>query len=325
MKGTGAGRVVRVAVAVLVAAAALVLVTLVRKGPDKPPAPAEVRVLHYNLCGAAAACPWNSGGSGPGTSVERVVKEAAALQPDLITLNEICATQYKALVAQLKDAGRRMYGTYASSQDNVPNCGPTGEFGTAVLSRGTIEPEGPDYRPFTRTGDETYTNAGRTVPVRRGLLCAPTRFAGKPLLACTAHTNAKAPEQLREIRDRLAEGSVARETPVLFAGDLNLQPNEPALGYLYAHGSGDDESAGRFLEGDETDRKWFSQGSTGGVVCTGSEPKRCRNGEPTADDRKIDYVFADTRHFSGGRSDARLFEESDHAMVTAVFTLRAVP
>ncbi|MDX2404417.1 endonuclease/exonuclease/phosphatase family protein [Streptomyces microflavus] len=322
MKSAGTGRAVRAATVVLVAAAALVLVTLARKGPEKPAAPAEVRVLHYNLCGAAAACPWNSGGSGPGTSVARVVGEASAFEPDLITLNEICATQYKALLEQLEDAGRRMHGTYASSQDNVPNCGPTGEFGTAVLSRGTIEAEGPDYRRFSSTGSETYTNGGRTVPVRRGLLCAPTRFAGKPLLACTAHTNAKAPEQLREIRDRLAEGPVPRETPVLLAGDLNLQPNEPALGFLYAHASGvGDRPTGRFLEGDETDRAWFSQGATGGVVCTGGEPERCRNGEPTAGERKIDYVFADTRHFSGGHSDARMFDESDHAMLTAVFTL----
>ncbi len=56
-------------------------------------------------------------------------------------------------------------------------------------------------------------------------------------------------------------------------------------------------------------------------MCTGSEPERCRNGEPTADDRKIDYAFADTRHFTGGHGDAEMYEESDHAMLTAVFTL----
>ncbi|MEW1630441.1 endonuclease/exonuclease/phosphatase family protein [Streptomyces sp. NPDC089173] len=316
-------RIVRVAAVVLAAAAALVLVTLVRKGPEKPPAPSEVRVLHYNLCGAATACPWNSGGSGPGTSVERVVKEASAFAPDLITLNEICATQYEALLDQLKDSGRPMHGTYASSQDNVPNCGPTGAYGTAVLSREAIEPGGPDYRRFSDTGDEKYGNAGRTVAVRRGLLCAPTRSDGKPLLACTAHTYAKAPEQLREIRDWLAEGPVPKETAVVLGGDLNLQPNEPALGFLYAHAPGPGgRPTGRFLEGDETDRAWASQGSTGGVVCTDGEPERCRNGEPTAEERKIDYTFADTRHFSGGDGDAKLFGESDHAMVTAVFTRR---
>ncbi|MFE7459893.1 endonuclease/exonuclease/phosphatase family protein [Streptomyces sp. NPDC057554] len=317
------GRAGAAAAAVLTAAAALVLAVLVRESPEEPSGPSEIRVLHYNLCGAAAVCPWNSGGSGPGTSVERVVKEASSFGPDLVTLNEVCATQYEALLEQLEEAGLRMHGTYASSQDNVPNCGPTGEFGTAVLSRAPIGPEEPDYLRFTRTGDETYTNGGRTVSVRRGLLCAPTLVAGEPLLACTAHTYARAPEQLREIRDRLAEDAVPAGTPVLLAGDLNLQPNEPALGYLYAHPAGDgDRPTGRFLEGDETDRKWFSQGSTGGVVCTGSEPERCRNGEPTAADRKIDYVFADTRHFSGGHSDARVFEESDHAMLTAVFTRR---
>ncbi|WP_228988871.1 endonuclease/exonuclease/phosphatase family protein [Streptomyces sp. DH8] len=309
------------AVVILAVAAALVVGMSACGGREKTPARGEVRVLHYNLCGAAAVCPWNAGGSGSGTSVARVVSEASAFEPDVITLNEVCETQYRALLELLENAGRRMHGTYASSQDNVPNCGPTGAFGTAVLSRGPITSEEPDYRPFVHSGDERYTNAGRTVPVRRGILCAPTRIDRKSLLACTAHTYAKAPEQLREIRDRLAEGSVPRKVPVLLAGDLNLQPNEPALGFLYAHASGDgDKPRGRFREGDETDRAWFSQGSTGGVVCTEGEPERCRNGEPTAEARKIDYVFADTRHFSGGRSDAKKFEESDHAMLTAVFS-----
>ncbi|MFD3905764.1 endonuclease/exonuclease/phosphatase family protein [Streptomyces sp. CB04723] len=316
------GRTAGAAVAILATAAALLGGLLACQGPEKPRAREEVRVLHYNLCGAAAACPWNAGGSGPGTSVERVVSEASAFRPDVITLNEVCETQYRALLEQLERAGRPMHGTYASSQDNVPNCGPTGAFGTAVLSRGPITSEEPDYRPFAHTGNETYTNGGRTVPVRRGILCAPTHISRKPLLACTAHTYARAPEQLREIRDRLAEDSVPGDMAVLLAGDLNLQPNEPALGYLYAHPTGaGDRPSGRFREGDETDRAWFSQGSTGGVVCTGSEPERCRNGEPTADDRKIDYAFADTRHFTGGHGDAEMYEESDHAMLTAVFTL----
>ncbi|WP_216586475.1 endonuclease/exonuclease/phosphatase family protein [Streptomyces brasiliscabiei] len=141
-----------------------------------------------------------------------------------------------------------------------------------------------DHR-FTDTGGETYTGGGRTVEVRRGLLCAHTSFAGRPLVACTAHTNAKAPGQLREIRDRLAR--LPQEMPVILAGDLNLPPDAPALAHL----------TGRFAEADEADD------------------------EPTADGRKIDYVFADRRHFTVVDGDAEKYAESDHALLTGRFTL----
>jgi endonuclease/exonuclease/phosphatase family metal-dependent hydrolase len=245
-----------------------------------------VRVLQYNLCGAAAVCPGNAGGSGRGTSVARLVREAVRFRPDVVTVNEICLTQYAALKQHLARAGWRMDGTYASSQDNVPACGTTGRFGTAVLSRGNVPDGQQDYRPFVHTGGETYTNGGRTVRVRRGLLCADTRFDGERLVACTAHTYSKAPEQLREIRDWTA--GFPKSVPVVLAGDLNLPPDAPALSWL----------TGRFAEAD-------------------GEP-----GEATADGRKIDYVFATRRHFTVADGDARWFRESDHALLEGRFGLR---
>ncbi|WP_309059376.1 endonuclease/exonuclease/phosphatase family protein [Streptomyces sp.] len=256
-----------------------------RATPDRR----TLRVLHYNLCGAAAVCPWNAGSSGPGTSVARLVREAVRHDPDVVTLNEICLTQYAALKEQLARAGRPMDGTYASSQNNVPACGSSGRFGTAVLSREDV-PDGKQwYHPFRHTGGETYTNGGRTVTVRRGLLCADTRFAGGRLIACTAHTYARAPEQLREIRDWTADpAAFPVDVPVVVAGDFNLPPAAPALSHL----------TGGFAEADEADR------------------------EPTAGTRKIDYVFADRRHFAVEDGDAEKYAESDHALLKGRFTLR---
>ncbi|MEI5521146.1 endonuclease/exonuclease/phosphatase family protein [Streptomyces brasiliscabiei] len=254
-------------------------------GGTAPPRPRQLRVVHHNLCGAAAVCPWNSGGTGPGTSIPRLVERAARLRADIVTVNEICLTQYAELKRQLVAVGWQMDGTYASSQGNVPVCGGTGAFGSAVLSREDVPDDRQDYHRFTDTGGETYTGAGRTVEVRRGLLCAHTSFAGRPLVACTAHTNAKAPGQLREIRDRLAR--LPQDMPVILAGDLNLPPDAPALAHL----------TGRFAEADEAD------------------------GEPTADGRKIDYVFADRRHFTAVDGDAEKYTESDHALLTGRFTL----
>ncbi|MGW0843382.1 endonuclease/exonuclease/phosphatase family protein [Streptomyces sp. NPDC002787] len=246
----------------------------------------ELRVVHYNLCGAAAVCPWNSGGTGPGTSIPRLVERAARIEADIVTVNEICLTQYAELKRRLTAAGWQVDGTYASSQDNVPACGSTGAFGSAVLSREDVPDDRQEYHRFTDTGGETYTGGGRTVEVRRGLLCAHTSFGGRSLIACTAHTNAKAPGQLREIRDRTAE--LPEDPPVIVAGDLNLPPDAPAISYL----------TGRFAEAD------------------GAEP------EPTADGRKIDYVFADRRHFTVVDGDAERYAESDHALLTGRFRLK---
>ncbi|MHC5260748.1 endonuclease/exonuclease/phosphatase family protein [Streptomyces sp. UC4497] len=245
-----------------------------------------VRVIHYNLCGAAAHCPWNAGGSGVGTSIARLARSAARYRPALITVNEICLTQYAQLKKRLAKAGWTMDGTYASSQDNVPACGSSGRFGTAVLSRGNVPDGQQDYRRFRHTGGETYTNGGRTVLVRRGLLCAHTKAHGRRIVACTAHTYSKAPEQLREIRDWTS--ALPRNVPVVLAGDLNLPPDAQALSWLTS----------RFVEADRADS------------------------EPTAGGRKIDYLFAGQRHVQSCGADAVKYRESDHAMLKGWFRTR---
>ncbi|MFD7711457.1 endonuclease/exonuclease/phosphatase family protein [Streptomyces sp. NPDC059785] len=273
--------------AFLVAAVLTVLAVSAPEGSGDaaPAAPRHLRVMQYNLCGAAAHCTWNAGGSGAGTSIERVTARARKFRPDILTVNEICLTQYAALKERLAGAGWRMDGTYASFQDNVPNCGPGGRFGEAVLSRRNVPDDVQDFQAFTHTGGETYTGGGRTVDVRRGLLCAHTEFAGEPLTACTAHAYGGAPGQLREIRDRFLDLPAGRR--VVLAGDLNAPPDSPALGFLTPY----------FTEAD-------------------------RRGGPTAGGRKIDYVFADRSHFATVTGRARTFPESDHALLTGVFRLR---
>jgi endonuclease/exonuclease/phosphatase family metal-dependent hydrolase len=278
---TAWGTAVVIGIAVLLGT----LFVLPREKASPAQASRVVRVLQYNLCGAAVGCPWNAGGSGRGTSVARLVQSAVRSEPDIVTVNEICLTQYEALKEQLARAGWRMDGTYASSQDNVPACGRTGRFGSAVLSRGDVPDDRQDYRPFTHTGGETYTNGGRTVLVHRGLLCAHTRVHGKRLVACTAHAYSKAPEQLREIKDWAA--AFPRSVPVVLAGDLNLPPDAPALSQL----------TGRFTEADHADD------------------------EPTAGGRKIDYVFAERRYVRSSSADAVKYPESDHALLRGTFRL----
>ncbi|MFE2322462.1 endonuclease/exonuclease/phosphatase family protein [Streptomyces sp. NPDC059385] len=275
----------------------------------------EVRVMHYNMCGAAEGCPWNAGGSGSGTSVDRVLREAADFLPDVISLNEICQGQYQALRRKLDAMGTPMDGGFGEAQNNVDKCGNSGAFGAALLVRKAAKKPVTENRRYADTGDETYTGRGRTVEVRRGLLCLTTTLAGRPLKACTTHANAKSPNQIAELREWLDdEQSFPREVPTLIAGDLNQQPNSSALTYLY-------ES--RFFEADDNNKEWFTKGSTGGVVCRPETTDRCRNGAPTAEERKIDYIFADAWHLTRAEpTQVTTFPESDHAMMKARFSLR---
>ncbi|MGW5847768.1 endonuclease/exonuclease/phosphatase family protein [Streptomyces sp. NPDC055254] len=275
----------------------------------------EIRVMHYNVCGAASGCPWNAGGSGRGTSIERVVEQAKETSPDVISLNEVCQDQYQALRGKLALTGLPMDGAFAEAHDNVDNCGRSGSFGSAVLVRQSLGVAVPEHRPYTDTGGETYDGRGRAEEVHRGLLCVTTLFAGRPLKACTTHANATAPGQLEELRRWMDDESVLPEAiPTLIAGDLNHQPNTAAVAPLY-------ES--RFVEADEANRTWFTKGSTGGVVCKKADAQRCRNGAPTTQGRKIDYVFADEAHFSLGEpAQVHAFPESDHAMIETKFHVR---
>lgn len=304
------------ACALTVALAAVVFLLQPAGRADAPEPPGdEIRVMHYNLCGAAAGCAWNAGGSGQGTSIERVVKEAGEFSPDVISLNEICQDQYEALRRKLASIGRPVEGAFGKAQNNVENCGPSGAFGTAVLLRTSFAGVVPEDRRYTDTGGETYTGRSETVAVRRGLLCVTSLLGVHPLRACTTHANAAAPAQVEELRGWLDdEAAFPSSIPTLIAGDFNQQPNTRAMSHLYGS---------RFVEADQGNTAWFSKGSTGGVVCPVQGTVRCRNGAPTAGERKIDYIFADERHFSlGDPAQVQLFPESDHAMMKARFILR---
>lgn len=286
---------------------------------------ARITVLQYNLCGAS--CDNNDGGTGSGTSIARVVTEAVAEQPDIITLEEVCLTQYSTLRGLLAQNGYTMDGVYASIQDNAGRCGSDEHFGEAVLSRQDIpDSTGREFRPFAQTGGETYSWGGDVEPVHRGLLCANTSFDGGPLKACVAHAYSGEPEQLTEIHDWMADPTAFPvDTPVILGADLNLQPNNAGLAELYDHTPGPNDTTqpvGRFEEGDETNSTYFTDSSTGGVTCPAPGTVRCRNGAPTTPDgRKIDYVFADRAHFTAPSEQGVKYPESDHKLVTAQFTL----
>ncbi|MET9696554.1 endonuclease/exonuclease/phosphatase family protein [Streptomyces sp. NPDC006529] len=293
-------------------------------GEADPSAGPSVVVLQWNICGAAHQCA-NHGGTGKGTSVTRLVNEVVLRHPDLLGVNEICRGQFEALQGAFRERGLPLQGAYQQMHGNVPACGGDSSYGLAVFSREA--PTGPPrYRAFTDTDGETYLAAGRSEPVRRGLLCLPTRARGREVTFCGAHAGT-ADSQLKELQRWFADPvAFPSALPVILAGDLNQQPNEASLAGLYGHTRGEKDQHdpdGRFLEADERNRRWFKMGGTGGVRCQDPAPARCRNGAPTADDgRKIDYIFATEAHFTAPRAATVKVQESDHVLYEGVFQFK---
>ncbi|MCB5178000.1 endonuclease/exonuclease/phosphatase family protein [Streptomyces antimicrobicus] len=318
-------RLLAVAVTLALAAAAGA-VGLVRKDEAERQrrAAQTVTVLHWNICGAAQNCA-NRGATHEGSSVARLAGEAAHRRPDLLTVNEVCRAQYEELELLLALKGWRMSGAYAQMHDNVPACGGDSSYGLAVFSRQPLT--GPvQYRPFTATGDEEYEAQGRVEPVRRGVLCAPTTARGRQLVLCGAHGGTE-PGQMAQAHEWFADTTAfPAQLPVVFAGDLNQQPNEASMAGIYAHTRGEKdpgEPTGRFTEADETDKAWFRLGAAGGVRCDPKQVSRCRNGAPTAaDGRKIDYIFATEEHFTAPAARTTRFPESDHELYQGTFRFR---
>ncbi|MFJ6796794.1 endonuclease/exonuclease/phosphatase family protein [Streptomyces sp. NPDC091268] len=291
---------------------------------EDPQPPGELlRVMQWNICGAAQNCR-NRGATGAGSSVARLAEQVAARHPDLLSVNEICRSQFEALQRLVSIHGWRMEGSYAQMHDNVPACGNDSSYGLAVFSKEPLTGP-PQYRPFGATSEE-YVAQGRAEQVRRGVLCVPTTVKYRRLLLCGAHAGTEA-EQLVEAEGWFADAALfPPDLPVVFAGDLNEQPNEAPLAGIYSHTRGEKdtyEPRGRFIEADESDREWFRQGAAGGVRCDAPRATRCRNGAPTADDgRKIDYIFATEADFTSPAGRTEDFPESDHVLYEGTFRFR---
>ncbi|MFD9335131.1 endonuclease/exonuclease/phosphatase family protein [Streptomyces sp. NPDC060028] len=290
---------------------------------EEEPSGELLRVMEWNICGAAQNCQ-NRGATGDGTSVVRLAEQVEARHPDLLGVNEICRSQFEALQRLVSIRGWRMEGSYAQMHDNVRSCGSDGSYGLAIFSREPLTAP-PKYRAFASTSEE-YVAQGRAEQVRRGMLCAPTTVKYRRVMLCGAHAGTE-PEQLAEMQGWFADPALfPADLPVVFAGDLNQQPNEASLAGLYSHTRGEKdtyEPRGRFIEADEGDRSWFRQGAAGGVRCDAPGVTRCRNGAPTADDgRKIDYIFATEAHFTGPEGRTEDFPESDHVLYEGTFRFR---
>lgn len=214
----------------------------------------EVSILHLNLGGNGH----NKGSTG--APVDDLVDNIEAQQADLVSLNEVCLTQWLATEERLKqrEGYENLYTLYAVTNVRVPNCtdpevDPEGLYVMGVMSRSGGEPVMFGDTPYLDIG---YDYVATSIPRDRKLVCADADVrAEKPVRFCTTHlevANIRVNERTTGdpdiVNDRFygatmneAQATVIAEAiepwmhdhAVVMAGDFNTEPWHPTLDQYY--------------------------------------------------------------------------------------------
>ena len=231
-------------------------------------------------------------GSATDLLVPTLSSSVQTLGAPLVTLNELCEGQFRALLASLRAAGWPDDPTnFARFEPHGPtDCGGQA-FGVAILSKA---PLGAANR-FVLSSDGS--------PEGRRLLCAPLE-SHPHLRLCTSHITPETTvidgqriteTQLNEVHSRLESFNTAGDT-VLFAGDLNSQPHDGRLNRWYspavatAHNA---SNTGAYRELDDTDPRCAGYGET---TTPGTAGGRC------GQSAKIDMIFVRANRVVGSYS-----------------------
>ncbi|MEV6957111.1 FG-GAP-like repeat-containing protein [Streptomyces sp. NPDC051183] len=302
-----------------------------------PKSASALRFLTFNICGGN-----DEVGTPCGTAAERdavaprvkmVKEQVSAWDPDILFLQEICASQFDELEKALEPLGYN--GDFTTNieiaDDNTGDlCKSNSEAatgfdkeharGTAVLSKGlkTVLPE-----IDLTTGDEKPGTTWRAP-------CLEALLQGRVTRACSVHLYAFGTKiqtaQAKRLADKAGEW-IAAGIPVVLGGDFNPQhwaqrpdkswfvdltrtPQAASLDAFYSHSGG----AGQFTEVDETDAEQFTPECRNLIPSSG----RCRSGAPTVwksatVSSKYDYIFVSKDHFKNVVGDAPLQHAlSDH-------------
>ena len=234
--------------------------------------------LQFNMCGHVC----NDGSTN--AVVDAVAKTISDFGPAAVSLNEVCESQFKALLLRLARAGHAMKGRWVKTMEGATGCAPRDE-GIALLAQSKLRSVSVWRLPRPRTDVRT-------------LLCASIVLSRR-VKVCATHIAPYDPDKAAQIRSVVKRTRFGGRVPTVLMGDFNVTPSEDVLDLLYtaAQGGG---AHGRFREVDEADR----------------QRAPCRCGEPTLEriftDPKIDYIFVSARHWTSLRGDATYSSFSDH-------------
>jgi endonuclease/exonuclease/phosphatase family metal-dependent hydrolase len=234
----------------------------------------------------------HSGIGHSGLNLDRIAGEIAAVDPDVVLLQEV---DYRRLRSRFLDEADylasllSMRHVFASNveRDGRRAGDPTSEYGTAVLTRLKVE-------------NWTHTLLPN-LPGRqqRGLQHLVLRLAGRPISVYNAHLDHTTPT-LRQEQMRLARTIVGLDPyPAIFGGDFNASPGSPTLRVALDPAYSDLEDP------------WALVGEGDGLTVPNAAPRS-----------RIDYLLATT---DWTPTVMATWESaiSDHRGVVARFVLRA--
>lgn len=262
-------------------------------------------------------------------ALDRVLDLVRERRLDVVTLQEVCRSQYDAL--RTRAATRGWHFAFYPQRTRNPDClygSDSRRFGTVIASPWPLRV----HEPIDLPGDDGKRDFA--------MLCADLDVAGRApraAMVCTVHLRAFGgteavrlrAEQTAKIRDRLR--TPARDRAVVLAGDFNSAPQRAAMTNIYRLPTSPDRPArGDFHESDETDKAYFDTARPP-AEC---EPTACRSGEWTHRNRdgrwahKLDYVFfsaSAVRDPDQVTAVRRVSRYSDHGILIAQADLMLEP
>jgi endonuclease/exonuclease/phosphatase family metal-dependent hydrolase len=264
---------------VLVAVAGLV-VSALRMSPVGVVGGRQLSVLQWNIAGATTqdgdAHDPNNYGSTPVT--ERLAALAATWHPSVISVNETCDSQVRALRGDLERRGLHVQAVAFSGTTAAPGSGPrpdrpdpacldAGGYYAGVALVSLVPASDPASLWFDdSTNHVVFRRTGRAA-------ACLTLHLGRDVRACTMHLAQHAPAaiaQAQEFVNTFRDDIAAH--PYLLLGDFNATPAQ-LLGTMYDPSAG---GAGPFYE---------------------AAMDALNRGRPTDGRRKLDYAFASSNAF----------------------------
>jgi endonuclease/exonuclease/phosphatase family metal-dependent hydrolase len=242
-----------------------------------------LRVMTFNICGNV--CRGGEVAATAGNVAYQVRRRGVAVA----LLQEVCYAQFLGVKARLARYGyRAVFGPAASGGrcDDVDHQHGRA-FGVALIVRGTLS------GAVVRRLPSPYGIR----PEGRVLLVATARIAGRSVFVAGAHTAPGGPNlavQMAAISGYLTP--IAATRPVIFGGDLNSLPDNPALNRFYGPEAG---GTGVFGEANGT--------RVNPMPTFATVP------------RKIDYLFASRRFFTLRGAATAGTRYSDHRMYLGAF------
>lgn len=318
---------------------ALVLPTLSAGAePKNRHVEAEVKIVHLNLGGNGH----NKGSTGK--PVDELVRHVVEEDADLISLNEMCLTQWLATAERLSThpGYEGLYAQYAVTNTKVPNCtdakvDPQGRYVLGIMSKHPGQPVMFGDVPYLDLG---YHYMSTSIPRLRKMPCADVELpVGETVRFCTTHTEVanirvnetttKDPSIVDDpyyghtMNDaqaaRIAEAIAPwrKDHALILAGDFNTEPWHSTLDRFYQRGGN-----GYLVEVDSENpdnRGKVEKFPAGGwwPAITASNP--ARRGQPTVElgaerqpcenfgDLCKDWVPGDIVPFTGARKIDYIF------------------